>query len=48
MENNEKNSIEDLIRNLDCEYQKAGQSDAWNINFVKELIKFRVGPSNRL
>ena len=40
---NEKNSIEELIRNHDSEYHKGEESGAWNINFDKELIKFRVG-----
>ena len=51
MEINETNSLEELIRNIDCEYHKTGESDAWNINFAKELIKFRFSslvPSNRL
>ena len=40
---NEKNSIEDLIRNNDCEQHKGEEPGAWNINFDKEPNKFRVG-----
>ena len=43
MEINEKNSIDELIRNLDCEYHKGEESSARIINFEKEPIKFRVG-----
>ena len=39
----EKNSIEEFIRNLDCEYHKDLERDDWNINFTKELDTFRVG-----
>ena len=43
MEITEKKSIVELKRNVDCEYYKAGETDAWKINFGKELIEIRVG-----
>ena len=43
MEITGKNTIEELNRNADFEYHKAGENDAWRINFAKELIEIRAG-----
>ena len=38
-----KNTIQELNINVDFEYHKAGENDAWRINFAKELIEIRAG-----
>ena len=35
MEITEKNSMEELKRNVDCEYYKVRETVAWAINFAK-------------
>ena len=43
MEITGKKTIEELNRNADFEYHKAGENDAWRINFSKEIIEIRAG-----
>ena len=44
MELTGKNTIEELdTRNVDFDYHKVKETDAWRINFAKELVEIRGG-----